>query len=563
MAAPDAAQATVSVTFNAPTFGARLIGLGSVFGKSLHDSRRAIFGASLLLGAIVAVSVSQLALEFDTPLERSLLAAQMAALPRVFQGLLGEPIRIDTLGGFISWRIFNFLPVMLGIWSLVALSSTLAGELARGSLEFVAAAPLARARIAIEKAAAHVVAVGLSLLILAVITWASIAGFAALPGDEIGLDAALAHAAWLLVATLAPGALAFAIAPLVDRGTALGIGAIALVGSYVVNGYAGTVPAFDAIRGLSYFFVASQHRPLVGSWDWSSVGTLGAVVVILLGVGVLAFSRRDLIVPTGSRVPAIRLGFTVAGPFARSFAERLPAALAWGAALGLYGLMLATSADEFAAQLALIPQIVEMIQRIYPNADLFSTGGFLQLAFFGSGLLFVGLAAAAFVAGWASEEGERRLEVVLGAPLSRARWAIESGLGVLGAVAVLTLLTALGVAIGAGVQGSAVARPTIGVLVIGVYAGALCGVGLAVGGLVRPSLAGPVTVGLSLGFYLFELIGSILRLPDQVLDLALNRHLGQPIIGTFDGPGLVACAVLAIGGLAVCAIGLRRRDIGR
>jgi len=563
MAAPDAARATASLTIHPPTFPARLIGFGSVFGKSLRDSRRAILLAALLLGVIVAVTVSQIVIEFDTALERTQLAAQMSALPAVFQGMLGQPIAIDTLGGFISWRIFNFLPVMLGIWSLVALSSTLAGELARGSLELVAAAPLARARIAIEKAAAHVVAVSLALLALALITWASIAAFAALPGDNIGSEAAFGHAAWLLVATLAPGAFAFAIAPVVGRGTALGIGSVVLVGSYVVNGYAGTVPAFDAIRGLSYFFVTAQHRPLAGSWDWSSVGALGAVVVILLGVGVLAFSRRDLIVPTGSRLPAIRLGFTVAGPFARSFAERLPAALAWGAALGLYGLTLATSADEFAAQLGQIPQIIEMIQRIYPDADLLSTGGFLQLAFFESGLLFVGLAAAAFVSGWASEETERRLEVVLGAPLSRAMWAIKSGLGVLGAVAVLTLLTAGGVAIGAAIQGGEVAQPTIGVLVIGLYAGALCGVGLSVGGLVRPGLAGPVTVGLSLGFYLFELIGSILRLPDQVLDLALNRHLGQPIIGAYDGPGLLACAALAFGGLAVGALGLRRRDIGR
>jgi putative exporter of polyketide antibiotics len=113
------------------------------------------------------------------------------------------------------------------------------------------------------------------------------------------------------------------------------------------------------------------------------------------------------------------------------------------------------------------------------------------------------------------------------------------------------------------VQGGEVVRPTIGVLVIGAYAAALAGVGLAVGGLVRPSLAGPVTVGLGLGFYLFELIGSILRLPDQVLDFALNRHLGQPIIGVYDWPGLLACTVLAFGGLAVGALGLRRRDIGR
>jgi hypothetical protein len=92
---------------------------------------------------------------------------------------------------------------------------------------------------------------------------------------------------------------------------------------------------------------------------------------------------------------------------------------------------------------------------------------------------------------------------------------------------------------------------------------ALAGIGLAVGGLVRPGLAAPVTIIVGLGFFLLDLIGSILDLPDAILDLALNRHLGRPILGVYDGPGMVVCAALAVGGVVLCAIGMRRRDIGR
>jgi putative exporter of polyketide antibiotics len=70
------------------------------------------------------------------------------------------------------------------------------------------------------------------------------------------------------------------------------------------------------------------------------------------------------------------------------------------------------------------------------------------------------------------------------------------------------------------------------------------------------------TLVVALGFFLWDLIGSIVGLPDELLDLALNRHLGQPILGEFDWPGMAACAILAIGGIALCAIGMRRRDIG-
>ena len=41
----------------------------------------------------------------------------------------------------MSWRVGNFLPVMLGLWSVLALSGTLAGEAAKGSLDLLASTP--------------------------------------------------------------------------------------------------------------------------------------------------------------------------------------------------------------------------------------------------------------------------------------------------------------------------------------------------------------------------------------------------------------------------------------
>ena len=116
---------------------------------------------------------------------------------------------------------------------------------------------------------------------------------------------------------------------------------------------------------------------------------------------------------------------------------------------------------------------------------------------------------------------------------------------------------------GAAIQGESGLGIAIGVSVLGAYGMAIAGVGLAVGGLVRPSIAAPVTVGLGLGFYLLDLLGTILHLPDPIVDLSLNRHLGQPILGNFDTAGLVICGVLAFGGLALSAIGMQRRDLGR
>jgi ABC-2 type transport system permease protein len=559
----SAAAAAPAVNLDAPTMRARLFGLGSVFGKTLRDSRRTAIVLGVVFTMIFLATAAQIAQQFDTVAARLAFATQLQGLPPVFQGMLGEPINIERLGGFMSWRLLNFVPVMLGIWAVIALSGTLAGELGRGSMDMLASAPVTRARLAVQKLAGYLAALGITILIVTLGMTVSFAAFAKLPGDEVGFDAIAAHAVWLYVTILVPGAIAFALAPVMGRSGALGVGAVVLFGSYVINGFASSVSAFEQLQGISYFVLTADHRPIAGRYDWSAVGAMALVVSALLAAGVLAFSRRDLLVPSGGRLRIPSIDLWLREPFTRAFGERLPAAIVWGLGLGFFGLVIATSADQFVKSLASIPQVLAMIKQIFPNEDILSTGGFMQLAFFSEAIIVIGLAAGGFVGGWASDEGERRLELVLGAPVSRARWAIRSAAAVMVAIAVMTLVMAIGVAIGAATQAGNPADLLPGMAVLGLYGMALAGIGLAVGGLVRPSLAAPVTIVLGLAFYLLDLIGSILDLPDFIVDLALNRHLGRPILGSYDEVGIAACVALAVGGVILCAWGMRRRDIGR
>ena len=61
--------------------------------------------------------------------------------------------------------------------------------------------------------------------------------------------------------------------------------------------------------------------------------------------------------------------------------------------------------------------------------------------------------------------------------------------------------------------------------------------------------------------FLVGLLAPALKLPDLVQQLALTTHLGQPMIGVWDPAGMIACAVIAVGGIAVGAWGMRRRDL--
>ena len=181
-------MATTPAALYRPTRMARFAGLGSIFGKSFLDSRRAALIAGGLYAAIILVTGAELAQQFDTVAKRLEVAAELSGLPPVFQGILGTPVHIEQLGGFISWRVLNFLPVLLGIWSVVALSGSLAGELARGSLDPLASTPLARRRLALEKAAGYLVALAVAVLITGIGIAIAVAAFGTLPGDgvEIG-----------------------------------------------------------------------------------------------------------------------------------------------------------------------------------------------------------------------------------------------------------------------------------------------------------------------------------------------------------------------------------------
>lgn len=63
--------------------------------------------------------------------------------------------------------------------------------------------------------------------------------------------------------------------------------------------------------------------------------------------------------------------------------------------------------------------------------------------------------------------------------------------------------------------------------------------------------------------YLIDLLSPALSLPAWFHQLALTSHLGQPMVGVWDPAGVVACLVLAVGGLALGGLGIRSRDVAR
>jgi putative exporter of polyketide antibiotics len=128
-------------------------------------------------------------------------------------------------------------------------------------------------------------------------------------------------------------------------------------------------------------------------------------------------------------------------------------------------------------------------------------------------------------------------------------------------VAIFVALTAAGIGIGVATTESDVMTPLVGSLVLGLYAAALTGIGLAVGGVLGTRVAATFVVVFVIVTWFVQLLGPLLNLPDFIRQLALTSHYGQPMVGVWDGVGIVVSLGLAIGGLAIGAWGFARRDL--
>jgi polyether ionophore transport system permease protein len=537
----------------------RIYGFGSIYAKTIRDSRLAFIIAAGLLGGLSLVMGAAISTVFPTPESRQEVDKLIGGMPAQMVDFFGKPVGLGTLGGYVTWKYGLVFILATSLWSILGLSSTLAGEASRGSLDIVATTPFGKRRIAIEKVAAHVTMLVLALAFMALLLSISsnVYGDAAL-GDKISPLSAVGFALWLGFIALFFGGLAFALAPLLGRAGAAGSAGVALALAWTVQGL-----DLGPLVALSPFHWTQNHISLIAQYDWAGLGLVGIFAVVFLAIGVELFGRRDLGVTVGLGLPALPASLLgVRGPTSRSFGEQLPRALAWGIGLGLMGGLLASVVGPMSKQLSGDENFLRVLRQIFPGSDVTTAGGFLQV-FVEIFYIVAGFAGATLVSKWASDETGGRLEEVLATPLTRSRWLVTGAIAAFVADAVITLLFALGVTAGAASGGVSPGTALLGSLSLGLYAAALIGVGVAVGGAWSTSIAAEVVAILVVATYLVDLLFPPLNLPDALHQLALTAHFGQPMVGNWDWVGVVACLVLAVGGVVVGAWGITRRDVAR
>jgi ABC-2 type transport system permease protein len=283
--------------------------------------------------------------------------------------------------------------------------------------------------------------------------------------------------------------------------------------------------------------------------------------LLMVGLAYLLLERRDL----GSGLMATR-----PGPAAGAASLRSPLALAWrlqrGALYGwtagfaVLGLVLggvAMNVGDFVND----PKVEDMLRQMGGDATT------LTDLFLSTEVNFLAIAAAAYGISAAlklkSEESDGHSEQVLATPTTRrALLASHAAIALLGSALVMVVF-GLGLAVSYGRQSGGVATaigrllPTVLAPVPAIW---VC-VGLAL--VIFGALPGFVTVawGLLAAFLLLGEFGSLLGLPESVIDVSPFVHGSVIPGGVVHGTPLVALALIAAA-LAVTAAGtFRRRDL--
>lgn len=258
-------------------------GLANVFTKSLADRMTLVTltGAGLFLMSM-----------WMGPLYNSLedsLEEMSANLGEGMMALFGD---VATPAGFINAEMYSlFVPGFIIYVAVSSAARAFATEEENHSIGLLAANPLSRTAIAVQKAAAMVVHVLVVTVLCALGVWAGI--------EIAGLDVPVSNIAAVNLHMglfgIAVGALAMLVAVLTGRRIISMVTAAAIVLiAYVWGSFAPQTEQLEGLAVLSPWHWYFGTDPFTNGVAWGHAGLLALLALALLAAATWMFNRRDL-----------------------------------------------------------------------------------------------------------------------------------------------------------------------------------------------------------------------------------------------------------------------------
>ena len=506
---------------------------------------------AIAVGVGLLMALEALAFTQGYPDEASRAALTMWGRDPGIRMLSGQPIAVETVGGFAVWDAGLYLTLILGAWALTTTTRVLRGDEDHGRADLLLAGPIRSGR-----------ALAAQFLVLS--------GACALAGSAVSLGLAASGAqVWgavlfgaLMIGYCAVlvGLAGLACQVFAARVGALGVSASLLVGWMLLRMVSNSADSRAWLGWLTPTGWIDQLRAFGENRWWVLLVPL-AVAAVLMAMAVALRERRD----SGAGLVAGRerhrsRAWGLGSPLGFAWRSHLGVLLAWGAGVAIaalvVGAMLRTVDDFLANDPGFIDLLATMGMEV---SDL--TGGFISMW-----AIILGLVIAVFAAfrmgATRAEEASTRAEFLLTRSVRRWRWLGGHVLCLAVSVLLLSLVAATalwlgGIATGAQLTpGDAFAATFNALPVVTVFAG----LSVLVFG-IAPRLTVAVGASAAVVAYVLELVGPILQWPEWVVAMSPFHHLAAVPVDPFGLPaGIVMVAVgVVLAGSGILAF--ERRDL--
>ncbi|MBQ0895516.1 hypothetical protein KBX37_20845 [Micromonospora sp. U56] len=507
-----------------------------------------------LLVAAVTVGMSTLVVTTYTRTVGDATAAQaLAALAGnpAIRTLFGEPVALDTAGGFTVWRTGTVLAVLLTTWAALATTRLTRGEEENGRWDLLLAGRLTPASVLGRHLAVFAAAMALTGILLA----------GALSAAGTAPVGALLHATGLALAgTFAVAVAACAAQVLPTRagasGATLAFLGVGLLARMVGDG----VPALAWLRWLPPYGPLALTRPYRDD-RWAPLLVLALAAAVLAYTALALAATRDiragLLRPPAGRAPRRWLLGSVGAFAVRRMAQPLAG---WSMGIGAYFLLIGLLADSLTGFLTDNPRF----------ADLAAQAGFAGLGnvrgytatLFALLAIPIGAFATARLAAFAAAETAGRLTLLHAGPVTRARLLTAEISTTVAGAAALAVVAAVATWVGATVVGAdlsiaAALAGTANVLPVALLGAAAASLAL---GLAPRTVA---TIGMlpTAGGFLLKVTADSVHAPAWVGWLSAYRHLAAVPDATPNWAGTAVMLGAAFATGAASTWSYTRRDL--
>ena len=545
----------------------------SVFLKTLRDYRIAIFGWGVGIGLLMYAVVSAVSSVMATPAAR----ASLVSLARSFTWI-AEPIKVDTPGGYATWK-YGFTILVMALWPILVGSRMLRGEEERGSLDALLSLPRGRARVALEKLAAMWAALLAMAVLIGLLTFAGGARVSA----DFSLGDAMLFGLNLALICGVFGSIALLLSQFTqERRTASGMTGGLLLVSIVLDMLHRVIPGTEWLSRLSPVYYYNLSKPLIPSYGTNpgALLVLLALSILLSGAAVWLFVRRDIgrtvALPGFLRLPerAVRPeralpanAWSLRSIYARSLATIAVPTFWWTVAIAGFAAWFVVIVVQTEKQLKDLyqgsPFLKDLITKV-GGGDITTNASLLSFLFVFLPLLLMAFAVTQ-ASRWAADEEDGLQELVLSTPQPRltvllARFGALATATVI--ICVMTLaLTGLTAAVtGLALDGGNLAAASLSMIPLGLLMAAL---GYLFSGWLRTAIDTGLLSFLLVIWFFITFVGPELSLPSATLRLSAFYYYGTPLVhGLPIGDTLLVVAV-AVVALVLAAARFVRKDIGR